>query len=247
MRKLSVLLAALVLVAGISAQSSAATLTLQGNAMGLTISVLPPITTGGGSAVVFVSSGTGGFVEPAGVFGPVTVVIPKTLFTGVPSISGLDVVGFGNLTKVVGSGTAVGGVAGSAVVNVLQFAGLPIPLSVVGVPGATAMAALAAIIITVVGQGWTTGVAVVTGVTSGTTSGVNNTNTVSVTGTDTRTAGHQGNITLISGFQAITSVAGSLSGFASQSLTFVPEPGTLLILGSGIAGLGILGVRRMRK
>jgi PEP-CTERM motif len=31
------------------------------------------------------------------------------------------------------------------------------------------------------------------------------------------------------------------------TLNFVPEPGTLLLLGSGVAGLAILGRRRMGR
>ena len=246
MRKLKVLLFAAMFLAGTVATSTAATLTLQGGSLSVALGALPPIILPGGQAPVFVSSGTGDFVELAGLFGPANVPLPKSLFTGVNLISGLTLANFGNGTKTVVGGVGTGGLAGSALVNVLQLFNLSIPLSVVGQAGATVMAGSAGIQITVIGQGWTTGVATVTGVTTGTV-GTGNTNTALLTGSDNRTANHAGTITLVSGFQAITSVAGTLPGFAIQSLSFVPEPGTLLLLGSGVAGLAVLGRRRMRR
>ena len=183
-----------------------------------------------------------------GIFGPATIPIPASLFTGVGQISGLTLGGFGNGSKFFNAnlGTATGGLAGSAFVNILQLFNLTIPLSVVGQAGASTIANAMGITITVIGQGWTTGTATVTGVTA-TTPSTAVINTVFATGSDNRTAGHAGTVTLVTGFQAITNVAGTLPGFAIQSLTFVPEPGTLLLLGSAVAGLAILGRRRMRK
>lgn len=250
MRKLKVLLFAAAFLAGTVTTSTAATITLSGAGSSLSVALgaLPAIVLGGNDTQIFVSSGSGGFTEPAGAFGPSTIPLPKSLFTGVPLISGLTLAGFGNGTKIVNGalGTATGGLAGSALVNVLQLLNLSIPLSVVGQAGATTMKASGGIAITVIGQGWTTGVASVTGVTTGTPA-TGNTNTAVLSGSDNRTPGHGGTITLVSGFQAITNVAGTLPGFAIQALSFVPEPGTLLLLGSGVAGLAVLGRRRMRR
>lgn len=50
--------------------------------------------------------------------------------------------------------------------------------------------------------------------------------------------------------QVFTSLAGSfpeLPVFAAQTMQFVPGPGTVLLLGSGIAGLALLGRKRSTK
>jgi hypothetical protein len=59
-------------------------------------------------------------------------------------------------------------------------------------------------------------------------------------------------VQLISPFKVITNAAGNLPGLATQTLTFfghgdIPEPGTLLFLGTGVVGLGLYGWRRMRR
>jgi hypothetical protein len=45
-----------------------------------------------------------------------------------------------------------------------------------------------------------------------------------------------------------TSIGASaqLPMFGILDLTFIPEPGTLLLLGSGIAGIAMIGRRRMK-
>jgi hypothetical protein len=40
---------------------------------------------------------------------------------------------------------------------------------------------------------------------------------------------------------------GNIPGSYSQTFAFVPEPGTLLLLVSGAAGLVLIGRRRVRK
>ena len=57
--------------------------------------------------------------------------------------------------------------------------------------------------------------------------------------------GGAGSLVLVTPVKVITNVAGTLAAFGILSLTYVPEPGTLLLLGLGVAGLAAIGRRRM--
>ncbi len=67
----------------------------------------------------------------------------------------------------------------------------------------------------------------------------------------TNTAQPSGVVQLISPMQIVTNLtSGSnakLSQFSTLKIHFIPEPGMLLLLGSGVAGLVLLGRSRMRK
>ena len=57
-----------------------------------------------------------------------------------------------------------------------------------------------------------------------------------------------GQIKMVSPFRLKTgSLAGNIAGSVTKTFTFVPEPGTMLLLISGAAGLAIVGRKRMRK
>jgi PEP-CTERM motif len=75
--------------------------------------------------------------------------------------------------------------------------------------------------------------------------------TAMFTGTDSRTPGGLGQVTLVSPTKVTTNVLGTspLSLFAVGILTleFVPEPGTLTLLGAGVAALAGWGRRAARR
>ena len=57
-----------------------------------------------------------------------------------------------------------------------------------------------------------------------------------------------GSIKMVSPFRISTgSLAGNVAGSMIKTFTFVPEPGTVLLLVTGAAGLAIVGRKRMRK
>lgn len=250
---------ALVLALALAAPAGAATLALTDGLLTLQFShngdPLPPITVPARSGVeVSVSDATGDFALPASVFGPASMGLPATLFTGIPSISGLSVAGLANPSMAIAGGRATAGLLGNAYVNVLQFAALPIFLSVVGEPiGMTAMCAAGAIICTYYSAGpWTTGVVRVTAFDRGETpfgSPSYVLYTVTLTGSDSRGSGHTGSMTLVAGFHTIISVGIDWPGFASMQLhwSVVPEPGTGLLLGAGSVGLALVARRRTRR
>ncbi|MCZ6463415.1 MAG: hypothetical protein O7A09_03670 [Proteobacteria bacterium] len=247
MRKLSGLLAAAVLIVGASAPASAAVVSMENSVLSVVIGALPPITIGQtpGSIPINVSSGGGNIPLPASAFAA-TVILPTQLFTGVSLISSLNVTvqnGAGTFTPIGGQASAFGGAAaiqGQSVVGVLAgLINLVIPLTVVGT-GGVVQAGAAALLVTVTGHLWTTGVAAVTAVTSPT--------TATLAGYDNRTnTSHGGAIQLISPIRILTNAAGNLPGFAIKTLRFVPEPGGLMLLGSAIAGLLTVGWLRMRR
>jgi hypothetical protein len=45
----------------------------------------------------------------------------------------------------------------------------------------------------------------------------------------------------------MSTLGGNLPMYVSMTLSFIPEPGAPLLLGSGVAGLVILGRKRMRR
>jgi hypothetical protein len=264
MRKLFLLFAVGVLALGLSAQAGAATLTITSNSvLGLGVGALPPLGFDPTSEPsVVVDDLTGAFTVPANLFTGATNV-PTQLFTGVDLISGLRIeiqghdaiplalgalpgAQVGNVVRVGGGFGGEGSIQGTTFVNVLKLFDLVIPLTPVGQNDGFVTALEGSLLITVYGTGWTTGVVAITGVTTETPA-TNVVNTVVFAGFDNRGLDGVGQVQIISPFKAVTSAAGNLPGLAVMTLNFVPEAGTLLLLGSGVVGLALLGRRRMRK
>jgi hypothetical protein len=263
LRGLATSFVAALLVTAPAGQAGASLATLVGGTLGLTIGALPPITFANNSTPILpVSSGGGSFTEPASLFTG-SVMLPTALFTGVALINGLTIGNLANRTKVISAGRpggpftmhlirpggglgGTGQLTGSAFVNVLGLFNLTVPLNVIGNTGYSTSIYAGTLAVTVFGTAWTTATVTMTGVTTGSPA----TNTVINVGYDNRTPGHAGVVQLISPFKVVTNAAGNLPGLATQTLTFlgaVPEPGTLLLLASGVAGLVLHGFRRMQR
>jgi hypothetical protein len=252
MRSFLVSFSAIALLLVAAAPSTASTLNLTGSTLGVSIGALPPVAISQSPDPVplLVSSFAGSFSEAPGLFSG-SVVLPQVLFTGVSLVSSLNVTAAnasGSFSAGGGPGGGFGGaqaILGQAVVGVQGgLINVVVPLSVAGAGGQTQQAAFA-LVLSVTGHPWTTGVAQVTGVTRQTASGAF-VNTVTLSGYDNRAANHAGALQLVTPIRILSNVLGSVPAFATQTLTFVPEPGMLLLLGSAIGALVALGRGRRR-
>jgi len=244
MRKLFGLVAALGLMAGAAQPAQAAVLALSSASLSIQIATLPaiPITWNGtGSANVTATSVTG---LTAGIFS-FSGTIPVTDPAAFP-INGIQIVGATNGTgNFLGVDTPAGGglmaVIGTA--NVCLFAPCAGPPANVTVPfttggvngvglGGAPVTAFGFVNLTANGNGWTTGTVAL--------------GTLSQSGSPL--SGN--NVKLVTPVLISTNLGGSsalLPMFGILDLTFVPEPGTLLLLASGVAGLAMVGRKRMSK
>jgi hypothetical protein len=154
-----------------------------------------------------------------------------------------------SFTAAGGPGGGVGGPCGlggtaNALVGGAPF--LIVPLNILGAGGRLGFGPYGSYIDA---QQWTTGTVPVTinGVTLTTGNAASPGAPLFMTGTDSRTAAGLGQVTLVAPGGLMSTLGGPFPLFVSMTLNFVPEPGTLLLLGSGIAGLAIVGRKRMRR
>jgi hypothetical protein len=244
MRKLFGLVAALGLVMGAAQPAHAVVQSLVAvTSLDIFIGSLPaiPVTWGGtGSgdvtatdvtsltAGIFSFTGTVPVTDPAAF--PIVGVSVIGATNGVGNFYGVDTVAGGGLMAVIGTA------------NVCMFAPCSGPPANVVVPfttggvngiglGGAPITVFGYVNVTVNGNPWTTGTAAI--------------GTVTMSGSPL--AGNT--VTLVSPTVISTNI-GSLpiiTSFVKMTLTFIPEPGTLLLLASGIAGLAMVGRKRMSK
>jgi len=243
MRKLSSFLAssslALLLIA---APSFSAVLPVSGT-LQLQIATLPPPTLTG-SAAAANSVGGGVASVPAGMFaGPATqVLLPiSPSFVGLAAVS----VPANSLNNPAGSFNPNGamGLSGSAFfLTAGNAAAGQVALFPIGGGGNQALN-IGPLAGTVIGATWMGGTQVFTAMLAALAIPLS----AQATSYDNRDAGGVGTVQLVAPAKAALGIFGNLPVYGILTLTYTPEPGTLLLLGTGIAGLAMIGRKKMSK
>jgi hypothetical protein len=194
----------------------------------------------------------------AGQFGPINVSLPVTNNATIQSVR---ISNLGNLSAAfagLSAGPPAGGIMGLSgmakiclIFAACPYAQVPVPLTPsaatgMGIGGTQAIAG--GVSITLQHAGWTVGQPTMTIHTPFSTV---STPTLpgGVQAPFSATATPSGVLQLVTVTKVYTNLADAfpeLPVYAILTLHFVPEPGTLLLLGSGVAGLAILGRKRRR-
>ena len=250
MRKLSFALAASLLALGLAGQAQAIQLGFVGN-LAIQVATLAPVELpGAGEVVVNGSTGVDRHIQSlaigASAFAISGFVLPVTDPSAAP-IKGLQVTAANaaaTFERLPLPGGTLGGVMAIVGANKVclfgpcsaAVANIAVPLSVAGVGGSAFVTG--AVNLTVVGAPWTTGTVSIGTITQmGGAAPSSNTGAVS------------GTVSLVTPVFVSTNIGASavVPVFAFLNMHFVPEPGTLVLLGSGIAGLVSYGRTRSRK
>ncbi len=116
-----------------------------------------------------------------------------------------------------------------------------IPLAVIGVGGTQGFSAFGGLVAgTVTANPWQLAAVTQVGVLNGATT------VLTGVGFDARNGAGIGTLQLVTPTDA-NIVVGNLPAIATLTISYIPEPGTILLLGAGVAGLAVAGRRRMSK
>jgi len=246
MRKLSYALAATLLTFGLSGQAHATQFPFTGD-ISIAISGLSPAQLPGAGTATINGSAGGEHINtldlPAGVFAISGFVLPVT-DPGAAPIKGVQV----TAANAAGAFNRNGGnLGGSMPINgttkvclfaacTAAVANISVPLNVAGAGGSAFVSA--AVNLTVLGAPWTTGTAQIGTITQ-----------MGGAAPQSSTGMASGTVSLVTPVFVSTNIGASavVPVFALLNMHFVPEPGTLVLLGAGIAGLINYGRTRNRK
>jgi hypothetical protein len=205
------------------------------------LATLPSIVaTGGGTATSCGACGDLTIVPVAWGVTMTNITLSPTAANPLSALSGTLVNPACTFDGMGGNGGGVGGACGlggtiNALVNGQPF--LVVPLAVLGQNGRLTFGQFGSWID---GQAWTTGTATATingaPVAGGT-----------MVGYDNRALNGVGTIQLVAPGGLMSTLGGAFPLLVSMTITVVPEPATLMLLGSGVLGLAVLGHRRRRQ
>ena len=206
----------------------------------------------GGNQTAPTSTAYSGTICPGGCLGGTETVSGQTVvfIAGNPSAFSNDIIGIGGVGTLMVGGATIAVTGGPFVTGKVRITN--ITTNIVQIPNRSPIATGPQFLLKVTSSEVVRTFTTLGGfITSGTVSAVLETQaTVTIAGTNQlASASAAGQVTLVTPLRIDTGplAVGNIPGSVTKTFVFVPEPGTLLLLASGAAGLVLIGRRRSRK